>query len=87
MGGVIGRGEEILEIVPKDSKLIVLARVKTTDIDRVKIGQYADLMFPAFNHEKSSLSIGGESYRGIWPDLFGGIKGNQGNQLLLEGKD
>ncbi len=47
VGGVIGRGEEILEIVPKDSKLIVLARVKTTDIDRVN-GQYADLMFPAF---------------------------------------
>ncbi|NPA61213.1 MAG: HlyD family type I secretion periplasmic adaptor subunit [Epsilonproteobacteria bacterium] len=49
VGGVIGRGEEILEIVPKDSKLLVLARVNTTDIDRVKIGQYADLMFPAFN--------------------------------------
>jgi len=52
IGGVIGRGEEILEIVPQDSKLIVIAQVKTTDIDRVKVGQYADLMFPAFNMRK-----------------------------------
>jgi len=48
VGGVIGRGEEILEIVPKDSKLIVIAQVNTTDIDRIKVGQYADLMSPAF---------------------------------------
>jgi epimerase transport system membrane fusion protein len=52
IGGVIGRGEEILEIIPKESKLIVIAQVKTTDIDRVKVGQIADLMFPAFNMRK-----------------------------------
>jgi epimerase transport system membrane fusion protein len=52
IGGVIGRGEEILDIVPKESKLLVIAQVKTTDIDRIKVGQYADLMFPAFNMRK-----------------------------------
>ncbi len=58
MGGVIGRGEEILEIVPKDSKLIVIAQVNTTDIDRIKVGQYADLMFPAFNMRKIHIIEG-----------------------------
>lgn len=68
VGGVIGRGEEILEIVPKDSKLIVLARVKTTDIDRVKIGQYADLMFPAFNMRKVHIIEG--KVIGVSADIF-----------------
>jgi epimerase transport system membrane fusion protein len=58
VGGVIGRGEEILEIVPKDSKLIVIAQVNTTDIDRIKVGQYADLMFPAFNMRKIHIIEG-----------------------------
>jgi len=58
IGGVIGRGEEILEIVPKESKLIVIAQVKTTDIDRVKVGQFADLMFPAFNMRKIHIIEG-----------------------------
>ncbi len=52
IGGVIRRGENILEIVPKDSKLLIVAKVKTTDIDKVKVGLLAQVMFPAFNMKK-----------------------------------
>ena len=58
VGGVIGRGQDILEIIPKDAKLIIIAKVKTTDIDRVKIGQLADMMFPAFNMRKIHIIQG-----------------------------
>jgi len=58
IGGVIGRGQDILEIIPKDAKLIIIAKVKTTDIDRVKIGQLADMMFPAFNMRKIHIIQG-----------------------------
>ena len=49
IGGVIPPGKEILSVVPKDSKLVIIAEVQTTDIDKVKIGLNSDLMFPAFN--------------------------------------
>jgi len=52
IGGVIGRGQDILEIVPKDAKLIIIAKVKTTDIDNVRVGLVSNLMFPAFNAKK-----------------------------------
>ncbi len=49
VGGIINQGDTILEIVPHDSELIVIAQVQTTDIDKVKIGLFADVMFSAFN--------------------------------------
>ncbi len=52
VGGVIGRGQDILEIVPKDAKLIIIAKVKTTDIDNVRVGLVSNIMFPAFNAKK-----------------------------------
>jgi len=52
IGGVIGRGQDILEIVPTDAKLIIIAKVKTTDIDSVHVGLVANMMFPAFNTKK-----------------------------------
>ncbi|WP_320034562.1 HlyD family type I secretion periplasmic adaptor subunit [Halarcobacter sp.] len=49
LGAVIAPGDNILEVVPEDSKLIVVAQVKTTDIDKVKVGLHADIRFSAFN--------------------------------------
>ncbi|MCK5855375.1 MAG: HlyD family type I secretion periplasmic adaptor subunit, partial [Sulfurovaceae bacterium] len=37
IGGVVGSGTPLLKIVPKDSKLLVVAEVKTTDIDKVSV--------------------------------------------------
>lgn len=48
VGAVIGSGEVILEIVPNIGSLVVEARVSPMDIDRVKIGQSAEVRFSVF---------------------------------------
>jgi len=58
IGGVIGRGEDILEIVPQNAKLIIIAKVQTTDIDNVKVGLVSNIMFPAFNAKKMHVING-----------------------------
>jgi len=58
IGGVIARGRPILEIVPKDSKLLVIAHIKTTDIDKVHKGMLADIKFPAFNTKYTKVLQG-----------------------------
>lgn len=58
IGGVVGPGEPIMEIVPTGDKLKVEARVPTQDIDRVSIGQQAEIMFPAFNTHTTPRILG-----------------------------
>ncbi len=52
VGGIVTRSKPILEILPTDSKLLVVAKVVTTDIDKVRVGLVADIMFSAFNLKK-----------------------------------
>ncbi len=47
-GGVIRPGEHIMDIVPADQALIVEARVKTGDIDKLRIGQSTRIRLSAF---------------------------------------
>lgn len=47
-GGVIRPGEAILDIVPEDQALIIEARVKTGDIDKLRIGQSTRVRLSAF---------------------------------------
>ncbi|NWO04479.1 MAG: HlyD family type I secretion periplasmic adaptor subunit [Alteromonadaceae bacterium] len=68
VGGVISAGDVVMEIVPKDQEYIVTARVKPQDIDRIAIGQLADLQFSAFNLQMSHV-IEGEVV-GISADAF-----------------
>jgi len=49
VGGIISPTSPILEIIPNNSKLLVIAQVQTTDIDKVRNGLLADIMFSAFN--------------------------------------
>ncbi|MBH0208333.1 MAG: HlyD family type I secretion periplasmic adaptor subunit [Nitrospira sp.] len=49
IGAVIPPGGHLLDIVPKDHKLLIEAQVSPIDIDRVKIGQLAEVRFGAFN--------------------------------------
>lgn len=58
VGGVVTPSTEILQIVPEGSKLIVVARVATSDIDKVKIGLYSDIRFSAFNIQKAHVVEG-----------------------------
>ncbi len=58
VGGVIGSGNPILEIVPEDSQLVVVAQVQTTDIDKVTTGLTADIRFSAFNMNQAHVIEG-----------------------------
>ena len=48
IGGVIGPGMRIVDIVPEEDDLIIEASVSPTDIDRVAIGQNATIRFSTF---------------------------------------
>ncbi len=57
-GAVIKPGDQILELIPDDSKLLVIAKVQVTDIDKVKVGLLADIRFSAFNSRKAHVIEG-----------------------------
>ena len=57
-GGVIAAGKPILDIVPENSKLIVLTRVQTKDIDKVHPGLLADIRFSAFDTRNTNVIEG-----------------------------
>jgi HlyD family type I secretion membrane fusion protein len=48
-GGVIGPGEPILDIVPRDQPLVIEARISPQDIDVVHAGLIADVHLTAFH--------------------------------------
>ena len=48
IGAVVSSGKPIMEIVPKDSKLIIEAKLSPMYIDYVKVGLKANMTFPAF---------------------------------------
>ncbi len=52
-GEVVRPGEAILQIVPADSRLTVMARIRPTDVDQVFSGQAAVLRFSAFPARKT----------------------------------
>ena len=57
-GGVIPATQQILELVPEDSKLIVTAQVQISDIDKVTSGLLADIRFSAFNLNQAHVIEG-----------------------------
>jgi HlyD family type I secretion membrane fusion protein len=48
VGGVVAAGSRILDIVPRNDRLLVEAQVQPADIDGVRPGLHADIRFPAF---------------------------------------
>jgi epimerase transport system membrane fusion protein len=48
IGAVIQPGARLLDIVPQDERLIVEAKISPMDIDRVQLGQMAEIRFSAF---------------------------------------
>ncbi|MEA3554318.1 MAG: HlyD family type I secretion periplasmic adaptor subunit [Campylobacterota bacterium] len=58
VGGIVTPGKPLLEIVPNNSKLIVIAQVQTMDIDKVRVGLVADIMFSAFNLKQVNIIQG-----------------------------
>lgn len=54
IGGVIGAGQPLLEIVPLDDKLIVQATIDPLDIDQVAVGMPATVWLSALNRRTQS---------------------------------
>jgi epimerase transport system membrane fusion protein len=57
-GAVIAPRETIAEVVPVDAQLVIEARIRTEDINRVHQGQAADIRFTAFNQRTTRLVSG-----------------------------
>lgn len=49
IGAAAGSGERLMDIVPANEPLIIQSRIKPTDIDNVKVGQRARVMFTAYS--------------------------------------
>lgn len=68
VGGIVRPGDTLMEIVPQDQEYVITARVQPQDIDRIAVGQLADLQLAAFNLQMSHV-IEGEVI-GISADAF-----------------
>ncbi|MDY0233695.1 MAG: HlyD family type I secretion periplasmic adaptor subunit [Sulfurimonas sp.] len=58
VGGVVSPGRDILQIIPQNSELIVVAQVQISDVDKVKVGLMADIRFSAFNTRNTQVIEG-----------------------------
>lgn len=54
IGGVVAPGQLLMAVVPSNAPLIVLARIRPTDIDEVRVGMPARVRLSAFNSRKVS---------------------------------
>lgn len=68
-GGVITPGQSVMEIVPVDDRLVLLARVPVTEVERVFPDQSAIVRFTAFN-------------RNTTPELQGTIESVSADTLI-----
>ncbi|MEQ1975837.1 HlyD family type I secretion periplasmic adaptor subunit [Xenorhabdus sp. SGI240] len=57
-GGVVAAGEKLMEILPTQSALEIEARLMVNLIDKVAVGQEVDLMFTAFNQNRTPKVTG-----------------------------
>lgn len=57
-GGVIRPGEAILDIVPVDERLIVEARVNTSDIEKLRVGQNTRIRLTTFDQSDAPEALG-----------------------------
>lgn len=69
VGGVVGPGQPIVDIVPQTEELIIEARVSPLDIDRVTEGQSVMIRFSSFG-------------RGSVPTIFGTVLNLSADALL-----
>lgn len=58
VGGIISPGDVLMEVVPMDQAYVIKAKVNPQDIDRVVVGQLADLQLAAFNFQAAHVIEG-----------------------------
>lgn len=57
-GGVISPGKPILDIVPRNEKLVISAQVSPLDVDHIKIGAIAEVRFSSFKSKTTPTMNG-----------------------------
>ena len=67
VNGVVNPGEQLMLVVPEADNLTVEARINTTDIDQIHLGQPVEVRFSAFN-QRTTPVIDAE-VANIAPDL------------------
>ncbi|OLP57409.1 hemolysin secretion protein D [Rhizobium rhizosphaerae] len=67
VNGVVNPGEQLMLVVPEADNLTVEARINTTDIDQIHLGQPVEVRFSAFN-QRTTPVIDAEVVN-IAPDL------------------
>ncbi len=60
VGGVIGPGEVLMQIVPTDDAMAIEVRISPTDIDQMHIGLPVQLRFTAFKPADQPEELSGE---------------------------
>lgn len=58
VGGVVGAGEALMDIVPAKADLIVHGRVNPIDIDAIHVGMQAQVVLTAFNRRTVAPVVG-----------------------------
>ncbi|MBK6862307.1 MAG: HlyD family type I secretion periplasmic adaptor subunit [Ideonella sp.] len=61
-GSVVAPRETLADIVPADAKLVTEARIRPEDVNRVRLGQAAEVRFTAFKYRTTSLVPGTVTY-------------------------
>ncbi|MBU1383837.1 MAG: HlyD family type I secretion periplasmic adaptor subunit [Alphaproteobacteria bacterium] len=67
-GGVIQPGQTLMEVVPRDASQVIVAQVKPTDIDNLRVGLSTEVQFPGLR-ERNPPTIHGRVTR-ISADSF-----------------
>jgi len=81
VGGTVPAGQVLGEIVPSESVLVVDAKVPPTIIDRVTVGESADLRFTTFNTNLTPVIPGKVIL--VNPDKITAGPGDQGGDYYL----
>jgi len=58
VGGVIGAGQKLMDVVPDHARLVVAARIAPEDVDDIEIGQKAEVRFTGMHDRKLPLLSG-----------------------------
>jgi HlyD family secretion protein len=58
VGGVVGPGQKLMDVVPANEPLVIEAKVKPIDASDIKVGQATEIRVPAFHDRQMPLLIG-----------------------------
>jgi HlyD family secretion protein len=58
VGGVVGAGQKLMDIVPEDEPLVIDAKIQPNDADDLKIGQSTEIRIPAFHDRRMPTLTG-----------------------------